>query len=58
MILPVAKSVLVDQDTKHHLKPCHHVHQLLTSVGCCCYNQDKQQHEDFLEKVVVLQTQA
>ncbi len=58
MILPVANSVLVHQDTKHHLKPCHHIHQLLTTVDCFCYNQDKQQHEKILEMVVVLHVQV
>ncbi len=58
MILPVANSVLVHQDTKHHLKPCHDAHQLLTTVDCCCDNQDKQRHDYFLEIVVVLHTQA
>ncbi len=58
MILPVANSVLVHQDTKHHLKPCYQVHQLLTTVDCCCYNQDKQQHDKILEMVVVLHVQV
>ena len=58
MILPVANSVLVHQDTKHHLKHCHHIHQLLTTVDCCCYNQDKQWHDNFLEMVVVLHVQV
>ncbi len=58
MILPVANSVLVRQDTKHHLKPCHQVHQLLTTVDCGCYNQDNLRHDDLLEMVVVLHTQA
>ncbi len=39
MILPVANSGLVHQDTKHHLKPCHQIHQILTTVDCCCYHQ-------------------
>ncbi len=57
MILPVANSVLVHQETKHHVKPCHKIHQLLTTVDCC-YNQDKQRHDNFLEMVVVLHVQV
>ncbi len=61
MILPVANFVWVHQGTKHHSKSVHYnnhhhkLHQLLPTVDCWFYNQDKQLHDQLYEAGLVLQ---